>query len=81
MIASGVIDRVRRSLPTAQAAATNEAIARATAQRSVGPPFAVAASHIAATKVAEATKTTIAGVVYRTVDTLPGDAKPSNACT
>ena len=71
MIASGVIARVRRILPTAHAAATNDAIARAAAPRRMGPQFAVAASHIAPTKIAEATTRTIAGVVYRTVATLP----------
>lgn len=70
MIASGVIARVRRILPAAQAATTNEAIARATAMRSVGP-FVVAASHIATTKTPEATPRTTAGMVYRTADTLP----------
>lgn len=80
MIASGVIDRVRRILPAAHAATTNEAIAKATAARSVGPPFAVAPSHSAATKIAEAITRTIAGVVYRTIDTLLRNRKPSNAC-
>lgn len=46
MMAWGVIARVRRILQTAHAAATNEAIARASPPRGVGHPFAVAASHI-----------------------------------
>lgn len=71
IIASGVIARVRRILPTAHAAATNEAIARATASSSMRSQFAVAASHIAPTKIAAATTRTIAGMVYRMVATLP----------
>jgi predicted nuclease with TOPRIM domain len=70
MIVSGVIARVRRILPTAHAAATNEAIARATALISMRSQFAVATSHIAPTKIAEAATRTIAGVEYRMVATL-----------
>lgn len=82
MIASGVIARVLRILPTAQAATTKEAIAKATASRSVSPvlPLASAAtpSQIAARNPAEARPRTIAGPECRTADTLLGHVRLRN---
>lgn len=67
MIASGVMARVRRILPTPHAAVTKEAIASATARRSVGPVLpsdsTPTPSQIAAKKAAEAKPRTIAGAV------------------
>ncbi len=82
MIASGVIDRVLRILPTAQAATTREAIAKATASRTAGPvlPLASAAtpSQIAARNPAEARPRTTPGAEYRTADTLLGHVELRN---
>lgn len=76
MIASGVIARVRRILPTAQAATTKDAIARDAARRSVGPVLpsesAPTASQTATRKPDEARPRTIAAPVYRTVTLCPG---------
>lgn len=76
MIASGVIARVLRILPTAHAATTKEVIAKETASRSAGPvlPLESAAtpSQIAARNSAEVRPRTIAGTEYRTADTLLG---------
>ena len=82
MIASSDIARVRRILPTAHAATTKEAIARAAAKSIAGPvlPFesVATATQIAAKKPAEDRARTIAEPVYRTVTPCPalrGSAK------